>query len=160
MILQQNILYPSFSNQKVHYIIASCRQKNSPTIYNFHNYCILNHARIFIEIFIINAHIDALLQFFFGLYTNRRIFIHIYLLILSLRLRTKARMPKFTDSKCFFKFKKVILVHESLLRGSKPLLALLLLTLQKIYILYSIHKIFLREIDFTKVNCISIVVFS
>ena len=97
---------------------------------------------------------------FFGLYINRRIFIHIYLLILSLRLRTKARMPKFTDSKCFFKFKKVILVHESLLRGSKPLLALLLLTLQKIYILYSIHKIFLREIDFTKVNCISIVVFS
>ena len=77
MILQQNILYPSFSNQKVHYIIASCRQKNSPTIYNFHNYCILNHARIFIKIFIINAHIDALLQFFWPL--HKQAYFHTHL---------------------------------------------------------------------------------
>ena len=133
MILQQNILYPSFSNQKVHYIIASCRQKNSPTIYNFHNYCILNHARIFIKIFIINAHIDALLQSFWPV--NKQAYFHTHISTYTIsKAQDKSQMPKFTDSKCFFKFKKVILVHESLLRGSKPLLALLLLTLQKIYI--------------------------
>ena len=98
-------------------------------------------------------------NFFWPLHKQAYFHTHLSTYTIS-KAEDKSQMPKFTDSKCFFKFKKVILVHESLLRGSKPLLALLLLTLQKIYILYSIHKIFLREIDFTKVNCISIVVFS
>ena len=90
---------------------------------------------------------------------NKQAYFHTHLSTYTIsKAEDKSQMPKFTDSKCFFKFKKVILVHESLLRGSKPLLALLLLTLQKTHIY--IHKISLREIDFTKVNYFSIVVFS
>ena len=66
---------------------------------------------------------------------NKQAYFHTHLSAYTIsKAQDKSQMPKFTDSKCFFKFKKVILVHESLLRGSKPLLALLLLTLQKIYI--------------------------